>query len=207
MEEFEDFKRLWQQPTPPPPVLDVARLKKANQSAQRKLERTQLWSAVALILTTGWVAGVGFMSDFKSSLTYVATGLLALIPLGQGLINLSVYRRLRRLDVAAPAAEHLRQWEAYYQFRRRLVRYNGPLYTLALSAALGLYYLEFLPYFSLVYKIVLCSVTLGWILFAYFVLGRRTLRKEYARLEEIMDNLKKLQQQIEPDSEAESTLS
>jgi len=204
MEDFEKLKALWQQSAPTTPKVDLEGMKKTNQSNQRSLEKTQLRAAIALFLTPVGIQIIFFLTHthFQSALTYVAVALISVLSVAQGVIHLSLYRRLRRMNVAAPATEHLRQWEAYYQFRRKWVRINNPVYTLALSVALGLYYIEILGLMSVPYRIVVGTLTAAWILYSYFVLGRRQLRKEYGRLESIIQNLKNLQQQLDADSAA-----
>ncbi|WP_234736757.1 hypothetical protein [Tellurirhabdus bombi] len=198
MEDFENLKKLWQQETPTPPKIDSSALKKSTQSHQRHLERSQLKAIVTLTLTALFILWLGFFSSiqFQSKLTYAAILMICLVCLAQVLICFTIYRRLRRFNVAAPATEHLQQWEEYYRFRQQQIKINTPLYSLALGIALAGYYIEILRYFSTFYQVLIWVVTLAWILFAHFVLGRRTIQKEYRRLEEIIDNLKKLQQQL-----------
>jgi FtsH-binding integral membrane protein len=198
MEDFENLKKLWQQESPTPPKIDVSALKKSTQSNQRHLERSQLKAIITLTLTALFIFWLGFFSSlqFRSRLTYAAMIMIIVVCLAQVAVCISIYRRLRRFNVAAPATEHLQQWENYYRFRQKQIKINTPLYSLALGIGLAGYYLEILRYFSLFYQILIWAVTLAWILFAHFVLGRRTIRKEYQRLEEIIDNLRKLQQQL-----------
>ena len=200
MDNFDHLKQLWQQQ----PVsarstnVTVAELKKNNADNQRKLERPQLISAILLLLTAIIIIWMGFFSSiqFQSTLTYIAVVLLALIPAIQGFINLSVYSRLRRIDVTAPVAEHLAQWQQYYDFRKKLIRVNIPLYYVLLNVAFSLYFIEILGHFSLLGRITALSLYTAWVLFAYFVLGKRTLRKEDERLEMIIGNLRTIQQQL-----------
>lgn len=199
MDDFEHLKNVWQKQTILKPIVNSAELEKTNADHQRRLERAQILPAIALWLTSVGILWIGFFSgiQFKSSLTYVAVVLLALIPTFQGIINLTIYFRLRRIDVSAPIAQHLSQWQQYYAFRKRLIRINGPVYFLLLNGAFGLYFIEILGYFPLLGRLVALSIYSAWMLFAYFVLGARTLRKEHERLEAIINNLQTLQRQID----------
>ena len=198
MDNFDELKQLWQQQPIPTPTLPIDQLKKNNVDAQRKLERQQLLSGVLLLLTALFIVWMGFFSSiqFQSELTYLAVVLLALIPAAQGFINLSIYRRLHRIDVTMPVAQHLDQWQQYYVFRKQLLRINLPLYYLLLIGAFGLYFIEILGHFSLTGRIIALSLFTAWMLFAYFVLGKRTLRRENERLETIIANLRTMQQQL-----------
>ncbi|GAB4040213.1 hypothetical protein [Spirosoma jeollabukense] len=198
MDDFEQLKHVWQQQAVPASMPDVDELKKSNANTQRKLERLQLLSASTLLLTSAFIIWIGFFTSihFQSTLTYVAVVLLALIPAIQGGISLGVYVRLRRIDVGASVAQHLDQWERYYAFRKQLIRINLPVYYILLNGAFGLYFIEILGYFSLTGRILALVPYVAWMMYAYFVLGKRSLHKENERLESIISNLKMLQDQL-----------
>ncbi|GAB3979673.1 hypothetical protein GCM10028806_45530 [Spirosoma terrae] len=199
MDDFDKLKQVWQQQAVPVTKPDLDLLKQSNADHQRKLERPQLFSAISLFLTSAFILWMGFFSSitFQSRLTYVALALLSLVPAIQGVISLTVYNRLRRIDVTAPVTEHLSQWEQYYAFRQKMVRINLPVYYVLLNGAFGLYFIEMLGYFPLIGQLVALSLYVAWMLFAYFVLGKRALRKENGRLMSIIDNLKTIQQQLD----------
>ena len=44
--------------------------------------------------------------------------------------------------------------------------------------------------------LIFLAVYLGWMIFAYFYLGKRVIRKEEFKLKTIMDNLKQLEAQL-----------
>jgi hypothetical protein len=198
MDNFDEFKQLWQKAPSVPAPIDSQQLVRNTASQQRKLERTQLFGAVTLFVTAALllILGFGIGLQFRSTLTYVAIVLLAVICIGQGLINLSVYSQLRRIDVTTTVTDHLHQWEGYYVFRKRLIRINGPVYYLLLNGAFGLYFIEILGLMPLASRIVVLTLYVLWMLFAYFVLGKRTIRKEDDRLNEIINNLRQQQQQL-----------
>jgi amino acid permease len=198
MDNFDEFKQLWRQVPSAPAPIDSQQLVRNTAPQQRKLERTQLFGAVTLFVTAVLllIIGFGIGLQFRSTLTYVAIVLLAVICVGQGLINLSVYGQLRRIDVTATVTNHLHQWESYYLFRKRLIRINGPVYFLLLNGALGMYFIEILGLMPLTSRIIVLALYIIWMLFSYFVLGKRTIRKEDDRLNEIIDNLRQQQQQL-----------
>ena len=205
MDNFEHLKQVWQQQAVPTGSFNITELKKHNADNQRKLERTQLISAIALLLTPAAIIWMGFFSSirFQSSLTYVAVVLIALISVVQGIINLSLYARLRRIDITVPVSRHLEQWQRYYTFQKQLVRINLPLYYLLLNGAFGLYFIEILGIMPTTGRLVALSIYVAWMLYAYFVLGKRTLRKEQERLETIIHNFQTILQQLESETPAE----
>ncbi|MFD2932440.1 hypothetical protein [Spirosoma flavum] len=199
MDDFEQLKHVWQQQSAPASIPDIGDLKKRNKNTQLKLERLQLLSAAALLLTSIFIVWMGFFSSvqFQSTLTYVAVVLLALIPAVQAAININVYVRLRRIDLAASVAQHLEQWEQYYAFRKQSIKVNLPIYYILLNGAFGLYFIEILGHFSMLGRVLALIPYFAWMLYAYFVLGRKSLQKENGRLESIINNLQTIQQQLD----------
>ena len=201
MDEFDDLKKLWQQS---PVTVDAQTIRLTNATHQQRLERTQLRGAILLLLTAGLLLYLGFGSiltglAFRAVTTYIAIALLALFSAGQSLIGLYVYQRLRSIDVSAPVTEHLRQWEAYYAFRKRLIRINLPLYYLLLNGAFALYFIEILGLMPMTERVIALTLYGTWMLFAWFVLGKRNLRREEDRLTSIMNNLRQQQAKLSSD--------
>lgn len=198
MDPFDDLKKIWQQPVSPPDTAGWEQLRQTNATHSQKLARTQLVSGLALALTAVFLATFNELTGirFTQQTTYVGLYLMACITGGQAVVNLYMYWRLRQIDLAAPVAEHLADWERYYAFRKQLVRVNGPVYFLLLNGAFGLYFIEILGQMSLSSRIISLVVYTCWMLYAYFVLGKRTLRREEGRLNEIIGGLRRYQNQL-----------
>lgn len=201
MDEFEDLKKLWQQSPVPVAPVDTQALRRANATHQQKLERTQLRGSILLLLTAVYLIYLGFFSriSFQAMTTYVAIVFISLCCIGQAGIGLYLYYRLRSIDVSAPVTAHLHEWERYYAFRKRLIRVNMPVYYLLLNGAFALYFIEIMGLMPVVARIVALTLYIGWMLFAWFVLGKRSLRREEERLNGIMANLRTQQAQLGSD--------
>ncbi|KAB7731137.1 hypothetical protein F5984_10015 [Rudanella paleaurantiibacter] len=198
MDPFDDLKKIWQQPVSPPDTVGWEQLRQTNATHSQKLAQTQLWSGIGLALTAVFLATFNELTGirFTQQTTYVGLYLMALITGGQAVVNLYLYRRLKQIDLAAPVAEHLATWERYYAFRKQLIRINGPVYFLLLNGAFGLYFIEILGRMPLLGRTIALIVYTGWMLYAYFVLGKRTLRREDKRLTEIIGGLRRYQNQL-----------
>lgn len=198
MTEFDDLKNSWQRATPPVAPVDVRQLRRANATVQQQLERKQLWGAASLVLTALYLIYLGFLSGipFQALTTYAAIVLIVLCCVGQAGIQLYLYQRLRSIDIAAPVTEHLQQWETYYRFRKRLIQINLPIYYLLLNGAFGLYAIEILGLLPATMQGIVLVLYVAWMLFAWFVLGKRSLRREDDRLTGIMDRLREQQTQL-----------
>ncbi|PKV76415.1 hypothetical protein [Pontibacter ramchanderi] len=198
MQEFEELKHIWQQSTPAPQPGPLPDLSKASAQTKTKLQRAQRNGAISLVITALFIAGLALWGDFhfKQWYTYAAMVLVSLICLAQAGIMFYIYRSIKQIDETAPSTAHLRQWEAYYTFRQRLIRWNGPAYFLLLNLAMGLYLLEVLERASAQFHLIFFSIYLGWMLFAYFYLGKKVLKKEKQRITGMIEDLRQLEMQL-----------
>ncbi|MBX0334459.1 hypothetical protein K3G39_14550 [Pontibacter sp. HSC-14F20] len=198
MQEFEELKHIWQQSTSASQPGSLPNVSKASALTKTKLQRTQRNGAICLVLTALFIAGLGFWGgfNFKYWYTYAAMALVCVICLAQAGLMFYIYHSIKQIDETAPTTEHLLQWEAYYTSRQRLIRWNGPLYFLLLSLAMGLYLWEVLARASGQFQLVSLSIYLGWMVIAYFYLGKKVLKKEEQRIMDIIEHLKQLEMQL-----------
>lgn len=196
MKDFDELKEIWGQPSKP--LADIGGLIKRSKANQYKLMRTQLLGGLVLILTGVVIVGIGLlkMVVFKSNLTYWGMGVIALIPVLQGLVNLYTYKRLKALNITETPTAHLKKWEEYYAFRQWLVGFNAPTYFILLNLGFALYFIEILGYMSLNIRLIVIAAYLAWMLFAYFYLGSRSKKKERQKIEAIINNLKNIECQL-----------
>ena len=72
-----------------------------------------------------------------------------------------------------------------------------PVYYILLSAALGVYLYELLKNIDL-WKIILAfAITYSWMFFAYFYLGKKEIKKQDAKMDGIISELKNLENQFQ----------
>ncbi len=199
MDKFEELQEMWKgSPEPVPPPKEAMAFSSQSRDDRSKLLRQQLTGAITLLVTGAFIGWMALYGDFgfKRLLTYLGMALAILVCWLQSALLFYTWNKLRNIDTTAPPAQHLQQWEAYYDFRKRQAAWNVPLYFVALNLALGLYFIEIFsgrPAFNVGLFI---TVYLAWMLFAYFVLGRRSLKKENERLEGILSNLREIIAQL-----------
>ena len=72
-----------------------------------------------------------------------------------------------------------------------------PVYYTLLSIALGVYMYELLKNADLWKMILTFAITYSWMLFAYFYLGKKEIKKQDAKLDGIISELKSLENQFQ----------
>lgn len=199
MQDFDALKKIWQEESGKARQISTpAELSSTSQRNRNWLKNTQLLGAVGQIFTAVFISWMIFYGNFgfRYWYTYFSMGLVVLLSLMQTAIMLYTYAKINAIDDAATPSAHLRQWEEYYALRMRMIQFQAPVFTLLLSLAIGIYYIEVLSFMKILQASIAVVITAAWILFAYFYLGKRSLRKEKARLQSIIDELKEVEQQL-----------
>ncbi|GAO42553.1 hypothetical protein [Flavihumibacter petaseus] len=220
MNSFDDLKEIWQSSDEPgliplhegmqelaplpaettwPVVPVLPRRGKSAFPSRNKLERQLKFGAASLFITGLFVFWLGYFSGipFQSKVTYAGVVVIGLVCWAQSVLLLFTWLRLHGIDETALPAVHLQQWEAYYRFRRKQAAWNVPLYFIALNLGMGLYCIEIFSGRKPLNVALFLLIYGAWMIIAYFVIGKRNLRNEDARLKSILDNVRDLKQQFD----------
>lgn len=198
MQDFDSLKNMWQQSSPednPPQTVSIS---KTSTSEKMKMQKQQLGGSIMLLLTALLVGGMAFFGNlnFASWYTYGGMALICLVCICQAAFMFGIYRKLKNIDDTVAPALHLQQWENYYTMRKNQNKWNMPLYYFLLNVAMGIYVLEIFTGRPVINVIIFIGVYAAWMLFAYFYLGKRNLKKEDARLNGIIRELKTIESQL-----------
>lgn len=200
MQDFEALKKIWQQK--PELVKRVSGPKELSSTSKRNkklLQYAQLVGGTGQVIVSAFISWMMVFGNFgfRFWYTYLSMGMVVLLCLLQAGYMLYTYTKIRAIDDSLPPAEHLRQWEQYYALRQQQITFQGPVFTVLLSIALGIYYIEILSGRPFLPVLLVVLVTIAWILFAYFYLGKKSIRKETNRLQSIIYELQAVERQLE----------
>lgn len=106
------------------------------------------------------------------------------------------YKKIKIIDDTVEPAAHLRQWEDYYQLRKKQNKWNMPVYYVALNIAMAIYMVEIFTGRPVVNVLIFIAVYAAWMLFAYFYLSRKNIKREDNRLQKVIDELKAIEGQL-----------
>ena len=200
MQDFDALKNMWQQSSTEEvdKALPYASTTHHTAGLKMKLQREQLMGAIMLVITAILISLMALYGNFNFVhwYTYGAMVLMCIICLMQAAILLATYRKIKQIDDTAVPAIHLQHWEAFYAFRKKQIRWNMPLYYLLLNAALGIYFVEVLGGRPILNVVILLAIYFGWMLFAWFYIGKKKMKQENARLQKIMDELRGIVAQL-----------
>ena len=200
MKDFDAIKEMWQQqPVADVHKMDLVAVSRHAAGTKKKLKTQQLRGVVMLCCTAVYITWIGFFSSihFQLTVTYLAVMLMLAVILLQAAVSLYIHHKLNNINETMAPAAHLKQWQNYYLFRKKQVRLNHPLYFIFLNLAFGLYFIEILGGRPFWMSLMVLVIYLAWMIFSYFVLGRRALAREEKKLKAIIDDLTQVAEQLD----------
>ncbi len=197
MDNFDSIKNIWQkeQKTAPAPLP----MSTAAHTAKSKIQKEHLRAGILLIITGCFILYMAVFIDFgfKNWYTFAAMGAVTLICFGQSTILFFNYSKIKSIKETAIPSVHLQKWQDYYSFRKKQTKWNGPLYFLLLNGAMGVYLIEAFRNMSMQYIFFFMVVYLSWMAYAYFILGKKVLKRETGRLNTIIKELEYINKQLQ----------
>ncbi len=198
MQDFDSLKNMWQQPGSEGTVMPDNNINKTSLNTKRKMQKQQLGGAIMLLCTAALIAAMAVFGNFNFTqwYTYAAMALICVVCICQAAFMFNIYKKLKAIDDAATPALHLQQWEQYYEMRKNQNKWNMPLYYILLNVAMGIYVLEIFTGRPVLNVAIFIAVYVAWMIFAYFYLGKRNIRREEARLNSIIEEFKTIEFQL-----------
>jgi hypothetical protein len=199
MQDFDSLKNMWQQPAKAGEASKEITISVTNTTTTKmKLQKPQLHGAIALTITGVLIACLAIFGNFHFEHWYTYAGMILIcaICFVQAAFMYATFKKIQRIDETLEPAAHLQQWEAYYNLRKKQNRWNMPVYYVLLNVAMAIYMIELFTGRPIVNVVIFIGVYVAWMLFAYFYLGKRTLRKEDSRLQTIINDLKGIEGQL-----------
>ena len=196
MKEFDNLKEIWnqQKETVVPDVSQIiSKAKKEKQTMGNKMI-LQIGILLSTIVALIWVTS---SIDFKMITTFIGIGLMLFTIFAFSLIRLYQLYKLKKIDLTQSPKKVLIQLEQFYTFLK-LVSTKGALtYFILLNLAFVFYFIEVMDPMSTLMKVIVLTLYTGWMLFAYFILGKKQKQKEYDKIEAIINSIKKVENEYE----------
>ena len=199
MEDFDSLKNVWQQTATDKPTLPgEIDINNKSKTTKMKLQQSQRHGAITLVLTAIIIACLAIFGNlnFIHWYTYGGMVLIIIVCLVQAAFMYATYKKIRSIDDTVAPAEHLRQWETYYDLRKKQNTWNMPVYYIALNVAMAIYLIEIFTGRPLVNVIIFIAIYAAFMLFAYFYLDKKKIKREDRRLQKIINELKLIEGQL-----------
>ena len=197
MEEFKELENLWKQSETkiPPQKTNISKIK----NNRMKLKNTYTKGAILLILTGIFILGLMIFldSNLKTILVVSSMIIISITCFLQAALMLFTANEIAKIDETQTPSFHLKQWQNFRAFQKKQRHWNMPVYYTLLSIALGVYMYELLKNADLWKMILTFAITYSWMLFAYIYLGKKEIKKQDAKLDGIISELKSLENQFQ----------
>lgn len=196
MKDFEALKDIWHN--------QVALPKVSHEDVLRKVRKTKngfanklLFELAGMALAIAMLTYVWISSPFKMWTTHLAMIILIGCCLYYLYVQIRDYNRIKDESLLLnKPEEYIEYLKTYKNDRYTLNTRKYKVYTLFLSFGFLFYFIEIAFLASVWVTLLGIFFTAAWILFCYFVLMRRYIRKEEAKLEDMIENLERLQSQF-----------
>ncbi|WP_134088146.1 hypothetical protein [Olivibacter sp. XZL3] len=196
MKDFNELKQLWHVQQEHEGVSYDAILTTVKQTKNKYTTKllSHVISIAVIVLITLYI----FISfRFHTWTTLLSMFIVITCLVYYMLIQVKDYRSINNSERLLNKPEaYIAYLQAYKQHRYRLNTRNYTIYTICLSIALGLYLIEMSFYVSTFALALFIVATVVWFLICYFVLMKVYIKKESERLEEMINKLKKLEDQF-----------
>lgn len=197
MEEFKELENLWKQSETKVPTKNTNISKIKNN--RMKLRNTYTRGAILLILTGIFILGLMIFLDSKLKTIPIITSMVIISTTCflQAALMFFTSKEISKIDETQTPGLHLKQWQSFREFQKKIRTWNMPVYYTLLSAAIGVYLYELLKNIDLWKMILSFVITYSWMFFAYFHLGKKEIKKQDAKMDGIISELKGLENQFQ----------
>lgn len=195
MKTFEDIEAIWHvaETISLPDAGEI--LKKAKRSNNRLANKILLQSA-CLMLSVFAMAFVLHEIKFQYRSSYIGISLMFIVVILFAAIRFRQSLFLKKADFSQSPASLLHQFESFHKKQIWINTYGIVIYSIMINIAFAFYFYETLwrAMFTIEWKILIIAVYIAWMCVAIFYLGKKNIRREHNRTNDIIQKLKQLQE-------------
>ncbi|PZF71635.1 hypothetical protein [Taibaiella soli] len=195
---FDNLKDLWQQQSAPKP--DIEALHHTAGKFKKTATIKMLLCIIALIFTAAFIIGVWIRFQPQLITTKIGLVLILLAILLFVVASTQSIGMFRAVNMAETNTEYIDHWMAVKQQQKKMQTLILSLYFILLSAGLALYMYEYAVKMSFSGALLAYGLTGAWILFNWFYVRPRHIKKQNSKLDEIIDGYRKVMEQLGEDT-------
>ncbi|MFC3811130.1 hypothetical protein [Lacihabitans lacunae] len=194
MDNNINFNELWSgqkivQPNPDDLILKVDKLKKANT-------KRIVYTNITLVLTSVFICFIWYYYQPQFITSKIGIVLMVLAMLSFIVASNSSLVLYKKLDAGESNQQYLKTLLLIKEKQQFMQTTMLNLYFLFLSVGLSLYMYEYVSRMSTLMAVVVCGVTALWFLFNWFYLRPKQIKKQEAKLNEIIAKFEDIQGQL-----------
>ncbi len=198
MKDFDALKAIWHSQIVLPKVSYeevLGKVRKTKNTFANKLLLELLGMGLAIpALVYVWAS-----NPFKMWTTHLAMLIMIACCIYYLYVQIRDYRRINDESLLNKPEDYITFLKKYKSERYLLNTRKYKIYTAFLTIGFALYFIEIAFLASVWVTVFGMLFTLSWILFCYFFLMKRYIRKEESKLEDMINNLQRLEDQFKAD--------
>ncbi|WP_442795813.1 hypothetical protein [Pelobium manganitolerans] len=199
MKDFDSLVGIWNEQKTAPKV-DYKEVIFAYKRGRNKLSAKLLREALLMLLALGAVAYVAASVDFDFWTSYLGLGLVALCCAYFVVMQFINMRKIANSNTLFDKpADHIRFLKAFKQSRHVQHTRNYKLYTLFVGLGALLYFVELFYKMGPLTMGIILIATAAWFALSYFYFLKQYIQQEEAKLQEMLADLERLNQQFSAD--------
>jgi len=195
MKDFEALKSIWHNQVALPKVSHEDVLKKVSKTRTGLASRL-LIEMLGMVLSTAMLIYVWIESPFRMWTTHLAMIIFLACCLYYIIALVGNYRRITYDSLLDKPEEYIVYLKKYKHDRFIFNTRKYRIYSIFFTAGFILYFIEIAFLAALWVTITGVIFTFLWIALCYFVLMRVYIKKEEAKLEEMIQNLERIEKQF-----------
>lgn len=196
MKDFDNIMDVWKQQKEIK-IPDAGQIIQKAKKEQNTFTGKIILQVIILLLTIVALVWVGTAINFKMITTYIGLGLMCLCVFGFSVIRLYQMLQIKKIDFNQKPSLTLIELEKTYSFQQFVSNKVSLMYFILLNLAFVFYFIEVMQPMSLLLKSIVLIVYSGWMLFAYFYLGKKQKKKENERIQKMIDSIKEMEANYE----------
>ena len=196
MKDFEALKSIWQDQVALPKVSHEDVLKKVRKTRNGLASRL-LMEMIGMGIAAAGLIYVWIESPFKMWTTHLAMIIFIACCIYYIIALIGNYRRINHNNLLDNPEDYIKYLTKYKHDRYIFNTRKYSIYSIFFTAGFILYFIEIAFITSFWVTVIGIILTFLWIGFCYFVLMRIYIKREEAKLEEMIQNLERLHKQFE----------
>ena len=194
MKEFDDLISVWKEQKLN--TLSVEQVLTGINAKRNKMALKLFFAILAMLFSLVVMLSVWIFLDFEKSTTHLGLSLLVSLVFIYSMMMLRNLFQLRNSNKLLSPKEHIVQLKRIKQDQQKMTNIYMKIYFIILLVGLLLYYHEVLAEASMSLKIGAYSITIAWMVYAQFVLGKKQSVKNNAKLDEMISSLENIENQL-----------
>lgn len=189
-----DLKKIWGSQRAIMP--DVSAIRQAAIRYRKKELRKMIFSNILLIATIVFIITVTISSPVQNITTPIGIGLISIAIIGYLIFHNQLYALVNKLNLAENNKEYLQQLIKIKQQQTKIQTTIITAYMIVLSAGVFFAVYEHAQRLSTVAEIAFYSATAGWFLLVWFYFRPRSIKKQNAKIDPLIQQFQNLANQF-----------